>query len=121
MKAESHHAIDNCTLRVSATVLPRWLSNPLTMNCSRGKFLDTESCCAIHKCALRWAVTGPTTGLSNRCLDTQHLLCLGMDCSCGGEMEAESHCANYACTLRVSVTVLATAAIQSSDNGLLRW
>ena len=42
-----------------------------------------------------------------------------MDCSRGGKFGTESHCAIYACTLRVSVTVLATAAVQSPDNGLL--
>ena len=31
-------------------------------------------------------MTGPTTGLSNPCLDTQHLLCLVMYCSRGGEI-----------------------------------
>jgi hypothetical protein len=67
------------------------------------------------------SVTGPTTGLSNPCLDTQRLLCLDTDCSRGGEIGTESHRANYDCTLRVSVTVLATAAVQSSDNGLLTW
>ena len=34
-------------------------------------------------------------------------------------MEAESHRAKYDCTLRVSVTVIASLAVQSSDNGLL--
>jgi hypothetical protein len=49
-------------------------------------------------------VTGPTTGLSNPCLDTQSLLCLVMYCSRGGEIGTESLRANYECTLRVSVT-----------------
>jgi hypothetical protein len=66
-------------------------------------------------------VTDPTTGLSNPCLDIQHLLCLDNDCSRGGKFGTESHCAIYACTLRVSVTVLATVAVQSSDNGLPTW
>ena len=65
-------------------------------------------------------MNGPTIGLSNPCLDTQHLLCPVDGCSRGGKIGTESHCAIYAYTLRVSVTVLATAAVQSSaDNGLL--
>jgi len=70
---------------------------------------------------LNVSVTGQTTGLSNPCLDTQRLLCLVMYCSRGGIMEAESHRANYDCALRVSVTVLASSAVQSFDNGLLKW
>ena len=83
--------------------------------------MEAESHHATYNCTLRVSVTGPTTGLSNPCLDTQRLLCLVMYCSHGGEMEAESHCATYDCTLRVSATVLATASVQSSDNGLLTW
>ena len=86
---------------------------------AHGVLIETESCCAIYKCTLRVSVTGPTTGLSNPCLDTHPLLCLVDDGSCGGKIGTESHCAIYACTLRVSVTILATAAVQSSDNGLL--
>ena len=89
------------------------------MDCSSGELNETESCRAIYNCTLRVSVTGPTTGLSNPCLDTQRLLCLVMNCSCGGEIGTESHRANY--DLRVSVTVLATAAVQSFDNGLLTW
>ena len=83
--------------------------------------MEAESPCATYNCTLRASMTGPTTGLSNPCLDTQHLLCLVMYCSRGGEMEAESHCATYNCTLRVSATVLAMVSVQSSDNGLLTW
>jgi hypothetical protein len=97
--------------------LLRWLSNPLTMDCSRGDLNETASCCAIFICTSRMSVTGPTTGLSNLCLNTHPLLCLDKGCSCGGKLE--SHCAIYACTLRVSVTFLVKAAVQSSDNGLL--
>ena len=87
--------------------------------CSRGELNETAACCAIYNCTSRLSVTGPTTGLSNPCLDTQHLLCLVMYCSRGGEIGTESHCANYDCTLRVSVTVLASSAVQPFDNGLL--
>ena len=98
-----------------------WQSSPWTMDCSSGELNETESCRAIYNCTLRVSVTGPTTGLSNPCIDTQHLLCLVVYCSRGGEMEAESHRATYNCTLRVSATVLATAVVQSYDNGLLTW
>ena len=96
------------------SILRQWIAHVVYLN-------ETESCRAIHNCSLRLSVTGPTTGLSNPRLDVQHLLCLVMYCSHGGEMEAESHCATYDCTLRVSATVLATASVQSSDNGLLTW
>jgi hypothetical protein len=87
---------------------------------AHGVLIETESCRAIYKCTLRVSVTGPTTGLSNPCLDTQRLLCLDTDCSHGGEIGTEFHRANYDCTLRVSVTVLASSAVQESfDNGLL--
>ena len=98
-----------------------WQSSPWTMDCSSGELNETESCRAIYNCTLRVSVTGPTTGLSNPCIDTQHLLCLVVYCSRGGEMEAESHRATYNCTLRVSATVLATVSVQSYDNGLLTW
>ena len=75
----------------------------------------------INHGVLNVSVTGPTTGLSNPCLDTQRLLCLVMYCSRGGEIGTESHRANYDCTVRVSVTVLASSAVQSFDNGLLKW
>ena len=96
------------------SILRQWIAHVVYLN-------ETESCRAIHNCSLRLSVTGPTTGLSNPCLDMQHLLCLVMSCSCGGEMEAESHFATYCCTLRLSATVLAMASVQSSDNGLLTW
>ena len=83
--------------------------------------MEAESHCATYNCTLKVPVTGPTTGLSNPCLGTQYLLCLVMYCSSEGEMEAESQHATYDCTLRVSATVLATASVQSSDNGLLTW
>ena len=51
--------------------------------------MEAESPRATYNCTLRVSVTGPTTGLSNPCLDTQRLLCLGMYCSRGGKMEAE--------------------------------
>ena len=88
------------------------------MDCSRDELNETVSCCAIYICTSGLSVTGPTTGLSNPCLDTQHLLFLVTDCSRGGESGTESHCAIYACTLRVSVTVLAcygSWSVQSSD------
>ena len=83
--------------------------------------MEAESPRATYNCTLRVSMTGPTTGLSNPCLDTQNFLCLVMYCSRGGKMEAESQHATYDCTLRVSATVLATASVQSSDNGLLTW
>ena len=70
---------------------------------AHGVLIETESCRATYNCTLRVSVTGPTTGLSNPCLDTQRLLCLVMYCSRGGEIGTESHRANYDCTLRVSV------------------
>ena len=75
----------------------------LRQRIARGVIIETESCRAIYNCTLRVSVTGPTTGLSNPCLDTQRLLCLVMYCSRGGEIGTESHRANYDCTLRVSV------------------
>jgi hypothetical protein len=95
------------------SILWQWIAH--------GVLIETESCRAIYNCTVRVSVTGPTTGLSNPCPDTQHLLCLVMYCSRGGEIGTESHRANYNCTLRVSVTVFATAAVQSFDNGLLKW
>ena len=75
----------------------------LRQRIAHGVIIVTESCRAIYNCTLRVSVTGPTTGLSNPCLDTQRLLCLVMYCSRGGEIGTESHRANYDCTLRVSV------------------
>ena len=83
--------------------------------------MEAESHCATYNCTLKVPVTGLTTGLSNPCLDMQHLLCLVMYFSRGGEMEAESHCATYDCILRMSATVLALESVQSSENGLLTW
>jgi hypothetical protein len=62
------------------------LFNPLTTDCSHGEWNETASCRAIFNCILRPSVTGPTTGLSNPCFNTQHLLCLVTDCSHGGEL-----------------------------------
>ena len=96
------------------SILRQWIAH--------GVLIETESCRAIYNfCTWRVSVTGPTTGLSNPCLDTQRLLCLVMYCSRGGEIGTESHRANYDCTLRVSVMVLPlrTLAVQSSDIGLL--
>ena len=107
-------SVCNSPCHGGCSILRQWIAHVVYLN-------ETESCCAIQTCTLIVSVTGPTTGLSNPCLDTQHLLCLVMYCSRGGEVEAESHCATYNCTLRVSATVLATAAVQSSDNGLLTW
>ena len=91
----------------------------LQQRIAHGVLIETESCRAIYNCTLRVSVTGPTTGLSNPCLDTQRLLCLVMYCSRGGEIGTDSHIANCDCTLRVSVPVLASSAVQSFNNGLL--
>jgi len=49
----------------------------LRQRIAHGVLIETESCRAIYNCTLmRVSVTGPTTGLSNPCLDTQRLLCL---------------------------------------------
>jgi hypothetical protein len=114
---ESHCAIYACTLRVSVTVLAcygGWSVQSSDWN-------ETASYFAIFICTSRLSATGPTTGLFNPCLNTQHRLCLVTDCSRGGEIGTESHCAIHACTLRVSVTVLAMATVQSSENRLLTW
>jgi hypothetical protein len=82
-----------------------WLSNPLTLDCSRGVNWDRVLSCNLQL-HFESICDGPITGLSNPCLDTQRLLCLVMYCSHGGEIGTESHRANYDCTLRVSVMVL---------------
>jgi hypothetical protein len=99
--------------------LLRLMSNLSTTDCSRGELNETAVCRAIYTCTLRVSVTGPTTGLSNPCPNTQRLLCLDTECSWGGEIRTESHRANYDWILRVSVTVLASSAVQSFSKGLL--
>jgi hypothetical protein len=119
---ESHRANYDCTLRVSVTVFATAAVQSFDNGLLKWCYLnETESGRAIYNCTWLVSVTGPTTGLSNPCLDTQHLLCLVMYCSRGGEIGTESHRATYNCTLRVSVMVspFRTSAVQSSDNGLL--